>query len=61
METGAMTQTVTLATTFHKTAGEANKYLVLGYGPLTICNHIQGKDSGLLNADTINRIDKIQQ
>ena len=59
--TGEITKTGTLATTFHKPAEEANKYIRFLYTPLTICNHTQGKVSGPVSADTINMIQKSQQ
>ena len=34
MMTDEITKTGTLATTFHKPAGEVNPYVLFGYGPL---------------------------
>ena len=61
MMTGEITKTGTLATNFHKLAGEANPYFWLVYGPLTIFQHTLGKVSILMNADIINMIDTIEK
>ena len=61
MATGAITKTGTLATTFHKPAGEANMYVRFGYSPLKIFNHTWGQVSGIMNADTVNMIHTGQQ
>ena len=61
MATGTITKTVTLVTTFHKPAGKENPYVWFGYGPLTICYHTQGKVSGSMNANPINKIHTSQQ
>ena len=58
METGEITRTGTLATTFHKPVGEENWYVRFGYGPMKICNHTRGQVSGSINADPINMIHK---
>ena len=52
----SITKTVTLVSTFHKLAGEANPYVWFGHGPLTIFNNTRGQFSVLMNADPINRI-----
>ena len=56
MVTGAITKTVTLATTSHKPMGGLNKYVWFVYGPLTVCNHTQEKVSGSMNFDQLNMI-----
>ena len=56
MKTGEIANNDTLATTFHKPAGEANTYAYFGYGPLKICNKTLGQVSGSMNADPINII-----
>ena len=58
--TGEITKTSTLATTFHKPAGEANPYVWFGYVPLTIFNHTGEQVSGSMNADTMNIINTIK-
>ena len=57
--TGEITKTGTLATTFHKPAGEANPYVRFGCSPLTICNHIWGQNSESMSADPMNMMHKI--
>ena len=54
MATGETTKNGTLATTFHKPAGEENLFVRFQYVPQKICNHIQGKISGSINADLVN-------
>ena len=46
--------TVTLATTFLKSAGEANPYVNFGYGPHNIFYHTWVQASGSITADPIN-------
>ena len=52
--TGAITKTRTLATTFHKLAGEGNPSVQIGYHPLKICNHTPEQVSGSMYADPIS-------
>ena len=61
MVTGTITKTGTTTTTFQKPVGEVNPYVNFGYGPLTICNHTEGKVPGSMNADPINMIHISQQ
>ena len=61
METGEITKTGTLATTFHKPSGEANLYVHFGYVALKIYNHTPVQVSGSINTDPINMIHTIQQ
>ena len=61
MVTGAITKTDTLATTFHKAAGEENQYVRFGYNPLKICNHTRGQVSVSMNTDPIIMIHTSQQ
>ena len=54
MATGYITKNVTLATTLHKPAGEANPYVRFGYVLLEIFWHTQGQVSVPMNSDPIN-------
>ena len=54
METGEITKTVILATTFHKPAGEENVYVQFRCLPLKIFNYTRGRVSGSINTDPIN-------
>ena len=59
--TGATKKIVTLTTTTHKPAGEANPYVRFGYFPLPIINHTQGQVLGSMKDDPINMIHTSQK
>ena len=56
MTTCEITKTSTLATIFHKPAGEANMYVWFGYGALKTFKHTQGDVSVPINTTPINMI-----
>ena len=61
MATGKITKTGTLATTFHRSTGEANPYVRFGYGPMTIFDHTRGNFSWSMETYPINMIHTSQQ
>ena len=61
MTTDEITETGTLATTFHNPEWEENIYVPVGYGPLIIFSHTQGQVSVSMNAYPINMIHTSQQ
>ena len=60
-ETGSIKKNGTLATTFHKLAGESNTYVNFGYVPLKLFNHTQEQVLASINADPMNMIHTSQQ
>ena len=59
--TGEITKNSTLATTFHKPAGEENPCFRFGYSPQKNFNHTQEKVSVSMKTDPINMIHTSQQ